>query len=208
MPRWQGIDPDRVLAWCCLLVAHLIAWWWLTRPHAVPQPAIGSDGLDVVWIEPVLPQTPKQMPIAGSPRPSSSAPNSVRDDTPRRDQSAPVALPIADPPAEPETSRPLSAVFLEQGRAWAQTQHQPDDFARNPLTRRTVPRADERRDRFVMREPITPASVVAGIGELFGGPGYTTDPCPRIRDNITNLATGGESAPLDEELRRDRRLCR
>lgn len=59
-----------------------------------------------------------------------------------------------------------------------------------------------------MREPISPASVVAGIGKLLGGPGYTTDPCPRIRDNIANLATGGPSELLDEELRRDRQLCR
>jgi hypothetical protein len=95
-------------------------------------------------------------------------------------------------------------VFIEQGRAWARQQHPPEDFARNPLTHRTVPRAEPRRDTFAMREPISPASV----GKLLNGPDYTTDPCPRIRDNINNLATGGPSEQHDEELRRDRQLCR
>jgi hypothetical protein len=49
MHRSQGIDIDRVLAWCCVLVAHLLAWWWLTRPQvAQPQPP-GVESTDWMW---------------------------------------------------------------------------------------------------------------------------------------------------------------
>lgn len=214
MHRSQGIDVDRidmdrVLAWCCVLVAHLLAWWWLTRPQVVPPPGVEADGLDVVWIEPARPVAPMP-PAADVPsQPAASAMAGVHDDTvDRRTEASSASTPIAEAAVDPDSAPSLSAVFIDQGREWAQRQHPPDEFARNPLTHRTVPRAEPRRDRFAMREPVTPASVVASIGKLLGGPDYTTDPCPRIRDNIANLATGGPSELLDEELRRDRQLCR
>lgn len=208
MHRPHGIDVDRVLAWCCVLTAHLLAWWWLTRPQIAQPPGVEADGLDVVWIEPARPAAPMPLPTDVPPRPGSSATVGVHDEIGRRAGASSASTPIAEAVVGPDSAPPLSAVFIEQGRGWAQQEHRPHDFARNPLTHRTVPRAEPRRDRFVMRETITPASVVAGIGKLLGGPGYMTDPCPRIRDNINNLATGGPSELLDEELRRDRQLCR
>lgn len=115
--------------------------------------------------------------------------------------SAPVAA------AEAEDAPSLSAVFLEQGQAWAKSRHPAGDFTRNPLARQSPTPAEARRDRFIMQEEMSPQDVVAGIGILFGGGGDLVD-CARIRDNITHLATGGAGERLEEELRRDRRLCR
>jgi hypothetical protein len=196
---------DRVLAWCCVLIAHVLALWWLTRPHAATQPGIESDGLDVVWVEPARPVAPTP-PADVPPQPAPSATASVQDEVDRRLEAPSISTPTAEAVIDPAPA--LSAVFIEQGREWERQQHSADDFARNPLTHRTVPRAEPRRDSFAMREPVSPASVVASIGKLLNGPDYTTDPCPRIRDNINNLATGGPSELLDEELRRDRQLCR
>lgn len=59
-----------------------------------------------------------------------------------------------------------------------------------------------------MRQPTTPAGVVRGIGALFGGPDYATDPCPRIRENIASQqALGGDRALLGEEVRRQQAYC-
>lgn len=58
-----------------------------------------------------------------------------------------------------------------------------------------------------MRQALGPADIVAGIGQLFGGPGYEADPCPRIRRNITRLSIDGNSRLPEEEFRRNRRLC-
>ena len=205
------IDMDRVLAWCCVLIAHLLAWWWLTRPQVAQPPGVEADGLDVVWIEPAR-QVAPEPPLADiPPQPAASAAATAHDEMgDRRSETLtpPSSTSTAEAVVDPDPSPSLSAVFIEHGREWVQRQHPPGDFARNPLTHRTVPRAEPRRDKFAMREPVSPASVVASIGKLLGGPDYTTDPCPRIRDNITNLAIGGPSELLDEELRRDRQLCR
>ncbi len=53
----------------------------------------------------------------------------------------------------------------------------------------------------------TPERVVQAVGVVFGGAGYTTDPCPRVRRNLANLATGTDRALVDEEVRRHRRFC-
>lgn len=204
MQRSNGIDGDRVLVWCGVFVAHLLAVWCLTRPHE-REAVAETEGLDVVWIEPGLAVVPAPDRKRNTPRvvPPDAATISGRDAAPQR-VTAPVAV---TPSAEVEDSASLSAVFLEQGRAWVKTRTPRDDFVRNPLTRRTLPRTDARADRFVMQKEIAPADVVAGIGALFGGGGDLVD-CARIRDSIADLATGGASERLEEELRRKRRLCR
>jgi len=62
-----------------------------------------------------------------------------------------------------------------------------------------------------MRDPISGERVLLAIGQVFGGPGYRTDPCPGIRSNIHGLLT--DTSPesrraLELELDRDRRHCR
>lgn len=204
MQRSDGIDGDRVLVWCGVLVAHLLALWLLIRPHE-REPGAEAEGLEVIWIEPALAVVPVPDREKNTPRsvpPDASTPG-ARDAAPRRDTAA-VAV---TPTVEAEDSTSLSAVFLEQGRAWAKAQSPRDDFSRNPLTRRTLPRTEARPDRFVMQEQISPQDVVAGIGALFGGGGDLVD-CARIRESVADLATAGASERLEEELRRNRRLCR
>ena len=63
-----------------------------------------------------------------------------------------------------------------------------------------------------MREPTSPKRTVEKtIGLLFGGPGYTTDPCPQIHDNVHGLLpdTSDEGRRrLAWELREYRERCR
>lgn len=204
MHRSNGIDSDRVWVWMGVVIAHLLVCWLLTRPYERDIRA-DSDGLDVVWIESSPPAVSTPRPARSTSRPARSTPAIVPapDAAPMRGAapSASVAT------AEAERAPSLSAVFLEQGQAWAKAQHPPGDFARNPLARQSPTPAEARGDRFVMQEERSPQDVVAGIGTLFGGGGDLVD-CARIRDTITNLATGGAGERLEEELRRNRRLCR
>lgn len=98
-------------------------------------------------------------------------------------------------------------MFLEQGRRWAAEQAPAIDFQRDPFAAREDLVGSTQAEQFRMREPMTVAKVARGIGTLFAGPDYTTDPCPRIRGNLANLNTGGDRALVDEEVRRLRRLC-
>lgn len=209
MPRSKGIDHDRILAWCCVFVAHLLAVWLLTRPHEREARA-RTETLEVTWVEPALTVVPMPDRDNDARRAESTeaSPAAERRVVPEPD-AAPIAMtPIADSDAaDTEGASSLSAVFMEQGRAWAKAQSPRDDFTRNPLSRRALPRAEARPDRFVMQKELSPADVVAGIGALFGGGGDLVD-CARIRERIADLATGGPGELLDEELRRDRRLCR
>lgn len=59
-----------------------------------------------------------------------------------------------------------------------------------------------------MRSHITPASVLAKIGKVIGGPGYEADPCPRNRRNIDQLLAAGDSPALRRELEYEREYCR
>lgn len=54
---------------------------------------------------------------------------------------------------------------------------------------------------------MSPQKAVRMVGLLFGGPGYATDPCARIRANIAVLKTTRGSDLLQEELRRDKACC-
>lgn len=87
------------------------------------------------------------------------------------------------------------------------------DFSRRPLE------GDTRLDRFAapperipMRKPLTGKDVIEGTAQLLGfwPPGYTTDPCPRIRRNIDELKTDASAAGrerLDQEMARQARYC-
>ncbi len=201
MRRDRRFDADHGWSLALAASAHalLVALWW--TPPDRRDAAAPDEALQVMWIErPTTPTTPS--PRQPDPAPTgTSATRAIRPPPPAPRAGATPA------PAAAEASRPLSAVFLEQGAALAR-EEAGHDFRRNPLLDPPPAIAAPPPERIAMKTPLTPARVVAGIGQLFGGPGYSTDPCPRIRRNIGHLRTAGaQDAALQEELHRHRRFC-
>ena len=68
-------------------------------------------------------------------------------------------------------------------------------------------------DRFRMRKQISGKDVIEGTAQFLGlwPPGYTTDPCPKIKRNIGGLMSDTRPVArelLNEELRRQQAYCR
>ncbi|HRN62365.1 MAG TPA: hypothetical protein PK743_08715 [Luteimonas sp.] len=183
----------------------LVAAWWWTAPE-LRDAAVADEALQVVWIERPAPSPPASVPHVPEPNPTAPGVAKQRPVPPAAPRPAlaqreSLAAPSSDEP------RPLSAVFLEQASALARAEAG-HDFRRNPLTDRPVLIAAPPPERIRMREALTAAQVVAGIGQLFGGPGYSTDPCPQIRRNLGNLRTAGaDNELLQEEIRRHQQFC-
>ncbi len=202
MGRTGRVDPGRVFACVFVIGAHLVFWSVLTRKIVLPVPAGDADeALQVTWIEPPQPSAPPASAAADRP----DAPQAM----PRRQRPAPAVPP--DPAmqdtAAPSGRAPMSAVFIEQGRQLSRTRIDADAFAADPLVHRAAQLPGPGTDTFRMRTPISPERVLRAIGGLVGGPGYTTDPCPRVASNIGELSQLGDGELLQEELRRKRALC-
>ena len=198
----RRVDFGRVFACVFVVGAHLVFWWVLTRKIVLPVPAgDADDALQVTWIEP--PPAPVPPPSVAAGRPDAQPPS------PRRLQPVPVepADPAVDDAAAPSDRARLGAVFLEQGRQLSRAGIDADAFAADPLAHRAAKLPGPGRDRFRMREPASPERMLRAVGALLAGPGYTTDPCPRVDDNIDRLSQSGDSELLQEELRRKRALC-
>jgi hypothetical protein len=193
--------PAHGLALTLTLLAHVAAVLLVLISRPLPTSPV-AVALQITWIDPAPapqpaePPMPTQMPVRTETREIPRAPRAAAPDTPAD---------IAPDPPTPEPSRPLSAIFIEQGKALERAQDGAD-FVHNPLAERRG-RLEVPRERIAMRDPMTPAQVVAAVGQLFGGPGYETSPCPRIRRNIAALGPGGDSAALREELTRYQRDC-
>ena len=142
----------------------------------------------------------------------------------------PVAAPEQEPPARPRlSSRPpprrpvvvLSAPTVEdagpataalapdlQGPAppWTRV-HAAPAFQVDPLrSRRAHLPGGERPDAFRMKEPLSPARMLAVVARTFGD----KDPCPNIRSRVSGLlasTSDHDRELLQEELRRDRAYC-
>ena len=207
MARTRGPGIDHAVASAVAVAVHVALAVWLLWWRDMDGPPQGRDeALQVAWIE-----RPRPAVAATPPRDQSTSSDAAKPQAPRvPPETAPAriaAAPTAPSPSEPMPARPLSAVFIEQGRVLAQAQHG-HDFTRNPLADAQAVRIDAAPERIRMKDPMTPAKVVAKIGVLFGGAGYETDPCPRIRRNLGNLATAGrDDEGLQEELRRHRQFC-
>lgn len=183
-----------------VLVHVGLAWWLMGLRQTAPDRE--TDALTVTWIErsaPALP--PDLLPPARAPTTPDTTPPSPRGRTPRR---ALQAVDVASPTSNADAPLPSAAALLEQAGDWARHQAPTVDFAHDPLQRRPPPAAD---GRFAMRGPITPEDIAKGIGQLFGGAGYTQDPCPQIRRNIAKLGTGGDAELTSEEIRRLQQYC-
>jgi len=197
MSRTGKVDGERIAAWLAVLGVHLVFWWILTRATSVFVPfGTTVDALQVIWIDP---------PPVPAPAVASASSPVARN----RKLKAPLAAPpdsVRDAPTA-GVSVPMSAVFIDQGRRWAEARAGDDGFGRDPLAHRDPALPGRRADTFRMRDPVSPQAVLRRIGTVFAGTNYSTDPCPRIRENIAGLAPGGDGERLQEELRRQHAYC-
>jgi hypothetical protein len=201
MRRTGTVDGNRVFACLFVLAVHLALWWMLARKIDLPAPVGDAGGaLQVTWIDPPKPamaSTPAAVPDDRRPAPA-----------PTRHRQQHAATPDAAPAAAPVAHRPMSAIFLEQGRQLSGARDGDVAlFAPDPLAHRRPKLPGPGDDRFRMRAPPSIRGALLRIGAMAGGPGYTTDPCPRVAGNIDELSQLGDSALLQEELRRKRDLC-
>lgn len=202
MGRTGRVDPGHVFACVFAIVAHLFFWWMLTRKIVLPAGET-SGALQVTWIEPSLPSPP---PATAANRPDAARPTAPRRPAPSTPP--PTHVEAQDTPPSPG-SAPMSAVFIEQGRqlSRAAIDADADAFVADPLAHRAAKLPGAGDDGFRMSNPPSIRGTLLKIGAVFGGPGYTTDPCQRVASNIGELSQLGDSALLQEELRRKRALC-
>ena len=193
----------QAMAWLIVVAVHPALLWILIQPLSRKPADKGEQvRLRLVFLEPVRPPSPPATT-------SLPAPTSARTTTARA-----VRRPIANPPvavsATGSATDPVAsaAELQEQGRQWAREQS-PPDFQAAPLrSRRAQLPGGDRAGVFRMRPPPSPKRVMDSIARAFGDPG---SPCPRIQANISGLLTATstrERELLEEELHRDRELCR
>lgn len=194
---------DRSVAAIAVVGVHLALGWWLFA-QAPPAPRRAPEtGLRIHWIEPAPPTAVPEPEPRAEREPESPAPAATAPAAPPARAMTVVELP--PPPRAEAAAAPAAHALLEQGRDWAGAQAGTHDFRRDPLRPAGPPaRAPE---RFRMTPPPSPAQVLESIGQMVNGPGYEADPCPRVRRNLAGLAPGGDSALVQEEIRRLRRLC-
>jgi hypothetical protein len=198
-----GTWRARGIAWGIVLAWHALVGWWLL--HALPRMSARGDGADALQV--VYVALPPPAPPART-RTSASSRHSRHADRPRTSRRpATATASIVAVVAEPDTAdRPG---LLEQARALVRQQGAPGTpamaaFADRPAQ---LPQADA--GRFRMRDPMSPARVVAWLGSHPLAPrGYERDPCPRNRRNIGGLLAAGDSTRLQLELEFERRHCR
>ena len=195
----------QAVAWLCVAMVHAGLLWLLVQPLSRGQADRGEQlRLRLVFLEPIRPPSPK----AAVPLPPNA--NATARAMPTRTAGQPKRVPRTTASAtEPVSNSTASAAeLLEQGRQWAREQS-PPDFQAAPLrSRRAQLPGGDHADAFRMRPPPSPKRVMDFIARAFGDPG---SPCPRIQANISGLLTATserERKLLEDELRRDRELCR
>jgi type IV secretory pathway VirB10-like protein len=188
----QGVRNRAVsIALAATVLVHVgIACWLLALRQTVPDRE--TDALTVTWIERPVPVPPPSNPPPAPVRATSGIAAPPPAHAPR--SSTLQAVEVASTSIDDTAQLPTATALLEQAA----------DFAHDPLRRRPPPTSD---GRFAMRRSLSPEDIAKGIGQLFGGAGYTQDPCPQIRRNIANLGTGGDAELTREELRRLQQYC-
>jgi len=202
---------DRALAWLIVVLLHGCLVWLARGTARVPSPT-SQQAIQVIFIEsaPALAPTSAPPPQNIAPAPPTRA--SQHTSTQRDPMIA--AERLADEQAELATvtpaGRPLSMVYIAQARlqAQAEARSQANAAPADPFARRTPTLPGKPGERFRMRNPLSAADVVAGIGKLFGGPGYSADPCEDLARNIAALAVQGDSWELRNDMEFEKNACR
>lgn len=192
-----------VAATVALAVNVMIAWSLQALLSPYDFAVDDQASLQVVLIT-TAPRRPSV--IAPAARPATKAPAAPVADRPLP-TSAVHTRAIPAPALDIIPSRPLTAVYLQQARQWAQ-QHPAQTVPADPFANRPVALAQQPGSRFRLSRPVAPADAVAMMGQLFGGAGYTTDDCALIRRRIVGLVAGGDAQAVQQDLDYERRHCR
>jgi hypothetical protein len=199
-----GTWRARGIAWGIVLAWHALLGWWLL--HALPPMSArgdGADALQVVYV--TLPSPARAPPRTRTSASSRRSRHAGRPRTSRQPSTATtsVVAVVAEPGIgdRPDLFEQGRALVRQQGARGAPAMAA---FADRPAR---LPQADA--GRFRMRDPMSPARVVAWLGSHTLAPrGYERDPCPRNRRNIGGLLAAGDSSRLQLELEFERRHCR
>jgi hypothetical protein len=191
---------------CVAVIAALLIQWMLFKllnsPGPVATPGEETEPLRIRFIAREPPPQPQTTDPNASEAPVS---HPLRAGLSSMRLEAPAAVRTSgDTHATSRTTEPLNLTLATSAAP---------DFSRRPLE------GDTRLDRFAapperipMRKPLTGKDVIEGAAQILGfwPPGYTTDPCPRIRRNIDELKTDGSAAGrerLEQEMARQARYC-
>ncbi len=211
MREIRQTPDDRTLAWLIVVLLHGCLAWLASGAMRVASP-VSQQAIQVFFIE----SAPTRAPTPSSPAQNTTPPpptrSSQRTTHPRNPMIATERLDAVQPaPATiAPAGRPLSMVYIAQARLQAEAEARlPRNAAPVDLLARHTPTLPGKPgERFRMRNPLSAADVVAGIGKLFGGPDYSADPCEDLARNIATLATQGDSWELRHDMEFEKNACR
>lgn len=175
------------------------------REHARP--------LQLQWIAVIPAPPPAVRPDTPAARAPAARANGLPNPSNPPDGATAVSTQAPSLPVHPleildaKGSHALTAVYVGQVAQWAEQNPVAIAPGPDPLTRRAAGFSKGPPDRFRMKHQVTPADVAGFVGVLFGGAGYTANPCPEMRRNVNALAQDGDSELLQDELARERSLC-
>ena len=202
MDSTGGRRLEAALALIITVVVHAALVWGLSRAMRPVLPPAVDKPLQIVWVPRHKASANAVEPFARPERVDNPA---KAHRTPSLSANASAIVTKETPQATPQSSRPMSAVYLMQARD--QLGAVPVQAA-DPLADRATALPGAGAGRFRMKPPPTGvAGVVASVGKLFGAEDAGA-PCRENRRNIGELAAAGDSAALQQQLEFEKRLCR
>lgn len=198
------VGSDRHWAVVVALVANgALAWALSSLLQPGVRPAPPPEPIQVAWVAAPIPAVPPPTNV-----PTRAGPGADTRPPPVSVPS-PASPPVADS-AEANSAEAGTATspLGEQAREWARRQTEPLFAAPDPLADRRVELPGTPGGRFRMREAPSLAGTLEAVGRVFGGPGYSTDPCPEVHRDVRALALQGDSRQLRDTLAYEKRFCR
>lgn len=206
---------SRSLVVAIVVLLHIVFYQVISYNQRPSLTTISEEnGLRIQYIESIQRPTnhassvlDNQLALAATKSDLPEARNDLTETT--REGSKPVQAAVMAPaPGAPASSN--GPLVLE----WNDNTKMEPDYRRNILDDR-IPASLTmgEPDRFRMRKQISGKDVIEGTAQLLGlwPPGYTTDPCSKIKRDIGGLMSDTRPASrelLNEELRRQQTYCR